>query len=379
MFSFLKRASKRFRFPDNNPYALWRGTNVNPAWWFYETYHQIPHFVSDSRMYTDGLLQHIIKNGGEIIESTRPIDPAQGEADKDDTTPWGVLIGVSEGPEGNVQAGLWYKDHWFVVTGSHNKRTIGAYYLPSVFPNFDEFKQFLRPVEKGSVSVLLEQNGSLYTRKIDFEPPAIPNLELNYGTGFSVAHAHILEKLERRRAGLVLLHGGTGNGKSFYIKYLTSIIDRDFIFVPISMVHLISSPAFIKLLLEHEEAVLVLEDAEQALQSREEDIYNSSTVSSLLNLSDGILGTLLNITIIASFNMDKSNVDKALLRKGRLLYDHEFKKLSIDDATRLAAHLKAPLKAEHPTSLADIYNAAEETGYIPPVRKSIGFLGQTTP
>ena len=58
------------------------------------------------------------------------------------------------------------------------------------------------------------------------------------------------------------------------------------------------------------------EDAEKVIGDRQNS-GSSVGVSNLLNLSDGILGDILNIHVIATFNMDKERIDSALLRKGR--------------------------------------------------------------
>lgn len=215
------------------------------------------------------------------------------------------------------------------------------------------------------------------TKSVDFEPPVIDDLELNYGMGFKKVDEQLVKKLKTNKSGLFMFHGGIGTGKSFYIKHLTSKIDREFIFIPVGMAGELASPSFVSLLLEHENAVLVLEDAEQALQSREVDHWNSAVVSTILNLSDGVLGTVLSISILASFNADKQTIDKALLRRGRLCFSHMFNPLTIPEAKRLAVHLKKdPAFIEgivSSTSLADIYNAEDNTGYVAPVEKVMGF------
>lgn len=68
--------------------------------------------------------------------------------------------------------------------------------------------------------------------------------------------------------------------------------------------------------LENRNFVMVIEDAEELITSREE--VRNSNLSMLLNLTDGLLGKSLGIQIIATFNTDVKNIDKALLRKGRL-------------------------------------------------------------
>jgi glucose-1-phosphate thymidylyltransferase short form len=81
--------------------------------------------------------------------------------------------------------------------------------------------------------------------------------------------------------------------------------------------------------LNNKNSVFVIEDAEELITSREE--VRNSNLSMLLNLTDGLLGESLGIQIIATFNTDVKNIDKALLRKGRLSQIYAFKALSIEE------------------------------------------------
>jgi ATP-dependent 26S proteasome regulatory subunit len=83
-------------------------------------------------------------------------------------------------------------------------------------------------------------------------------------------------------------------------------------------------------------------------------------VSNILNLTDGILGDCLNIQIIATFNMKREKIDQALLRKGRLIAEHKFDKLSINEVNKLLEYIGKEGKVTEPMTLADIYNIDEE-------------------
>ena len=48
-------------------------------------------------------------------------------------------------------------------------------------------------------------------------------------------------------------------------------------------------------------------------------------------------------------------IDSALLRKGRLISQHEFSKLSTEDAQKLSNQLGFSTKITEPMTLADIY------------------------
>ena len=54
--------------------------------------------------------------------------------------------------------------------------------------------------------------------------------------------------------------------------------------------------------------------------------------------------------------MRKENIDKALLRKGRLIAEHKFEKLSLEETNKLLKHLNKDIIAKEGMTLADIYN-----------------------
>ncbi len=99
------------------------------------------------------------------------------------------------------------------------------------------------------------------------------------------------------------------------------------------------------------------EDAEDLIVSRE--ISYNSGLSVLLSLTDGVLSGL-SIQIICTFNTNIDKVDKALLRKGRLIALYEFKPLMIEKSKRLLEKLgQANYDVHSPMTLADIYNIQE--------------------
>lgn len=200
------------------------------------------------------------------------------------------------------------------------------------------------------------------------------DLELNYGKTFLSHHKNIIEKMETNNSGLFLFHGSPGTGKTTYIKYLAKKFGgkKMFIFIPTTFIDSLTNPNIIPVLLDHPNSVLVLEDAEKAVVSRDNNHGNESLVSSLLNIGDGILGSMLNLTIILTFNTDRENVDKALLRKGRLHYEHAFDKLPIEDAETLIKKMNKTYEVTEPMSLAEIYNIDSDNNHK---EKQYGKLG----
>ena len=200
------------------------------------------------------------------------------------------------------------------------------------------------------------------------------DIELGYGKGFKPIHEKIIGKLnEPKSKGLVLLHGTPGTGKTHYLKYLASKIkNKRVLFIPPFLADFITSPEMTPFLIQNAGSVLFIEDAERVITDRNNGGGNG--VSNILNITDGILSDILNIQIVATFNMDKAKIDSALLRKGRLIAEHKFDAPPVEDSQALIDHLGYQHKAEKPMTLTEIYNLSEvEYKSEEKGRPSIGF------
>jgi len=139
-----------------------------------------------------------------------------------------------------------------------------------------------------------------------------------------------------------------------YLRYLASKLRKDIIFISSDMVSSITDPAFIPFLMNNNNSILIIEDAEPALEKREKG--RSSAVTNILNLTDGLLSDCLNISVIATFNTSADNIDDALLRKGRLLMHYKFERLSIEKSKKLLESLgHKDVEVKEPMKLSDIY------------------------
>jgi hypothetical protein len=216
--------------------------------------------------------------------------------------------------------------------------------------------------EENQTNIYLIQSGlgGLHTERVEITPPQI-DLELQYNDDFLPVHERLVALLGQPKSkGLILLHGEPGTGKTTYIKHLSSLIRKDMLILPPYMTNYLTSPEIIPFLLENKESVLIIEDAERILQSREAG-GDTNSVSNILNLTDGLLADCMHIQVIATFNASKSLLDKALLRKGRLMVDYAFGKLHADKANRLLTHLGLAFRTKDPMTLADIFNLEEQT------------------
>ena len=259
--------------------------------------------------------------------------------------------------------------------------------LGFIFPSnvqdvpFKDFIEFIHKPTKGRVHLFIKNQYGEY----DFEPISVDipdnvDLALNYGKDFIEIDKTIKERLSEKSSGLYMFHGPPGTGKTTYIKYLAGQIDRDFIYIPTSMLEFFTSdPNSLSVLLQKPNSVLILEDAEKAIIKRE-DNGMASSVSSLLNLSDGIMSDILKTAVVLTYNCSRQEVDEALKRKGRLRVDYEFDLLKIEDAKILAKALKYSDKLieseiKDKMSIADIYNLKDKVNFYEEKEEEIPRIG----
>jgi SpoVK/Ycf46/Vps4 family AAA+-type ATPase len=223
-----------------------------------------------------------------------------------------------------------------------------------------------------NISLIVQTRHGYDTQTFDL-PKQKLDLEHNYGSSFAPIHDKILSTLNQKKGkGLVLLHGEPGTGKTHYLKYLASKIkDKKVMFVPPYLVDFITSPEMTPFLIENSDSILFIEDAERVITDR--DTSGANGVSNILNLTDGILGDILNIQIVATFNMDRKKIDTALLRKGRLIAEHKFDKLKVDDTNKLIKHLGMEHTATDDMTLTEIYNLQEIEYKTEETKHKIGF------
>jgi hypothetical protein len=259
--------------------------------------------------------------------------------------------------------------------------------LGFIFPSnvqevpFKEFVEFIHKPTKGRVHLFIKNQYGEY----DFEPISVDipdnvDLSLNYGKSFVEVDKTIKERLSEKASGLYMFHGPPGTGKTTYIKYLAGQIDRDFIYIPTSMLEFFTSdPNSLSVLLQKPNSVLILEDAEKAIIKRE-DNGMASSVSSLLNLSDGIMSDILKTAVVLTYNCSRQEVDEALKRKGRLRVDYEFDLLKIEDAKNLAKSLNYSDKLieseiKEKMSIADIYNLKDKVNFYEEKEEDVPRIG----
>jgi len=385
MFDLPKEKVKSLKIPNNkDPFFNLTNENDFPIRRYIEkNYGYSPSFFYPSDDFTGGIFDHISKHGTLLT-----------------FTSVGNLVPIIENTYKGLSGGVfwfYYKNIYIRLTingvsdddrnififSNFNKSIPNAHPLneeekdilasktfslmfaaPASIQKFplEDFKDFIVKDTKGKVHIFIKNQYNEY----DFEPIKLEthddmDLELNYGKKFKEVHDTVSQRLTEKPNGLYMFHGAPGTGKTTYIKYLAGKINRDFIYIPTNMLeYFTTDPNSLSVLLKKPNSVLVLEDAEKAILKREGS-GSSSSVSSLLNLSDGIMSDIMKTAIILTYNCSKQDIDEALRRKGRLQIDYEFDLLSKEDSITLAESLKYPPEIieeeiKDKMSLADIYN-----------------------
>lgn len=211
-------------------------------------------------------------------------------------------------------------------------------------------------IDKAECGLLIPEDNQLTVKFFEIKPLPL-QLQHMYPESFLPVHDHIYRSLKSGNKGIVLLHGLPGTGKTNYIKWLANLVpDKKFIFIPSSMIGRLTDPSFLSLMTEHTGAVLVMEDCENYIVERSQNPMNTDVVTSILNLADGILSDILGCQIICTFNSELSKVDRALLRKGRLIAEYYFGMLPQEQCQAYLDAESIDIEAKEAMCLADLTN-----------------------
>jgi len=155
-------------------------------------------------------------------------------------------------------------------------------------------------------------------------------------------------------ASILLLLGPPGTGKTsftrsmIYNNKLTAVLTFD-------EAILAMDDFFINFLMNDEQDLLVIEDADLMITSRED--HGNKLMSRILNISDGLI-KVASKKIVFSANLTKyDSIDHALIRPGRCHDVLDFRKLTPEEAQNLAdqAGIKHTLHPREEYTLAEIF------------------------
>jgi len=156
---------------------------------------------------------------------------------------------------------------------------------------------------------------------------------------------------------------------TFFVRGLIDeILDAVFVLIPPHLVEGLSGPQLVPTLVRargmagsSKPIVLIIEDADHALVPREEG--SLSAISSLLNVSDGILGHALNVRVLCTTNAKVEDIDPALNRARRLSKRLHIGPLTKEKAAEVYGRITEGEEVtfeDEEIPLAEVYNFAHQ-------------------
>lgn len=218
-------------------------------------------------------------------------------------------------------------------------------------------KSFRRMKLDKEFFILNFKNNHFTLKPIKIKPIDV-DFKKRYNDDFGEFDKDLVENLDNEKSGIILLHGEPGTGKTTYLKKLIIDTDKKFIYINPNLVPNLLSPEFIDFIVQNNNSVLIIEDAEKIVKDRNSFDSNQASVANLLNISNGLLSDALKMKIICTFNADIKDIDKALLRKGRIISKYEFKVLEKNKCQDLMNELYPgnDIVVDKPMTIAEIYN-----------------------
>ena len=331
---------------------------------FNDLFNCVPSVVHIGKTLTEELIDFHRKNGKLVSEVATIPNKKAGTVIYD---PYD--IDFLEDENADYKGSFLYKDCMIRFDGGSSRKrtkkqdkkpklfTIDVYFKPGAPVPIADFEPFLHEEKLENIihAIFRDEHGGVRFEPFETELPKAFSVDDYYPQGFDQFNERMIASLKLNEAGLYLLHGEPGTGKTTYLKYLASQTDRDLIYLPVALIDSLSDPSFLPILLKKKHSILVIEDAEKALLSRDGG-PSSSLVSSILNLTDGIMGNVFNISIIATYNSPRQDIDKALLRKGRIKGEYKFAKLPIEQCQKILDDNNIKFTAVEPMTLAEIFN-----------------------
>lgn len=236
-------------------------------------------------------------------------------------------------------------------------------YINSEFKTLEKFyKKFNKVVEffvenmnnnkieikDHNIHIILQNNQGLYLKKFDMEnyDSTIP-FELLYNNNINNFYIQLINKLKSNNKGIYILHGKPGTGKTTFIRKLITeeaLKNKKIVYCTNEILSSITSTTLLNFLSSNKntEFIFICEDCEEFLRKRSKGNYMAPAI---LNFSDGILNSLVNIQFIFTHNTpNQEDIDDGFFRDGRLMANQEFKDLSYEEWSKLIEWVEPEFK-----------------------------------
>ena len=196
------------------------------------------------------------------------------------------------------------------------------------------------------------------------------NIDLYYNDKTFKQVNKLPKSLKKVKKGLSIIHGQRGTGKTSLVNYLSTKIEKSFIFVPCSLFEtIVLSPEFKTFLNKNKDSVIILDDADIYFS----ELYSKSNIftNNILQLVDGLDSDDYRVQIIAILNLKEvDQIDHILLECNNLIDVICVDSLESSKTKELCKHLKIKNKFTSPTNVRNIIHKRQD--YID--TKDIGFI-----
>jgi hypothetical protein len=349
------------------------------------------YYVGGAALYMPQLLQSVLSSNRNSIHSVS----VSGVLVKDITELFDYL--VKSGGHLVVEKKLsgdftfhWKDNSWIDVDFNKKNKNISmsGYYLNSTLQKVAEVleKDYVTKVKANLIfSIIKDSTGALKINNMG--DGSSPLIKENYHPEVLEDVDYVISSFKKTppNGRIAILNGEPGTGKTHLVRAILKELDCVFLIVPSNLIDSLDKPEFMPLLLniknEHEKPIImIIEDGDVCLVPRKND--NISTIASLLNLSDGILGAIIDIKMVITTNAEIRHMDQAIMRPGRLCRNITVGPLPYDQANKRYQQLtnsNAKLEYQKYYTLAEIYNIANNIGNPLPAttrpsdRRVIGF------
>lgn len=167
-----------------------------------------------------------------------------------------------------------------------------------------------------------------------------------------------MDEYMNSKASILLLMGEPGTGKTSFLK---EMIKRYRLNAMVTYEEKLmgNDEFYIDFLRNEDRDILIIEDADLLLTSRESD--SNKAMARLLNLSDGLINVIKKKVVFSTNLADMTRIDDAIIRPGRCFDVLDFRKLEGAEINKVCELHKLPLMDVERANLSEIFNREERS------------------
>ena len=170
----------------------------------------------------------------------------------------------------------------------------------------------------------------------------------------------LAKNIKKEKKGLSIIAGERGCGKTNLVSYISTKVDKNFIFIPCNLIESsINNSEFRKFLKMNSNSVLIIDDAELYFSQ----MYSKSTfyTNNLLQLIEGLHSDTLNLNVILSLNCSLVEIDEIIKNCNSVIDIIEVNSLSVSKTNDLCEFLGKKSKFQQPTKQIEVLKNKSNT------------------